>query len=340
MVMEPRKQDILRAVVEDFTVTGVPVGSKSLAQSRFINLSSATIRNELSELADQGYVLKPHTSAGRVPTDRGYRYFVDFLMDLEEIPWAVRAFIDQELGSVSADGQAMVDRVASTLAQVTGNAAIATAPHGSQARVKHLDLVCLEPTEVLLVLVVEGNLVRQQVAPLSVLTDQATLTRLSNKLNQELLGADRDMVRHALTLSPAPLEQEVLEALAEALQHFEVGAEAMVVHDGVRNLLRQPEFSETARLQEVLEVLEETRHLGALLQQLARGQGLQIVIGSENLASQFRFCTLILSTYGPSRQVKGVIGVLGPTRMDYGQTVARLQAVASRASERLLDLRG
>src|SRR5437870_4036008 len=135
--MEPRKQDILKAVVREFTVTAVPVGSQALVSRHFVNLSSATVRNELSELAELGYLVQPHTSAGRIPTDRGYRYFVDFLMEMEPVPGRVESYIQGELRTAPADPQALLERVATTVATVTRNAAIATLPHGPQARIKH-----------------------------------------------------------------------------------------------------------------------------------------------------------------------------------------------------------
>ncbi len=336
--MEQRKQQILKAVVHEFTVSAQPVGSQSLASRYFLNLSSATIRNEMSELADLGYLAQPHTSAGRVPTDRGYRYFVDFLMDSEPVPAEVRSYIHDEVTAAPSDAQAIVERLATTVATVTQNAAVVTAPHGPRARIKHIDLVSLEPRDVLLILLVEGNLIRQQVVRVSYDTDQAELSRLANKLNRELSGRDRDDVRLRLQRTAGGLEEELMVRLSEALEMFERGAETLVVHDGVRNLLLQPEFTEASRLHEVLEVLEETRHLTALLQQLVGESDLQIVIGSENAATQLRSCAIILTTYGPSRRLKGVLGVLGPTRMRYGQIVGRLQVAAHAASERMTEL--
>src|SRR5947199_5664150 len=135
--MEDRKQAILRAVVHEFTTSAVPVGSQALQSRYFVNLSSATIRSELAELADQGYLTQPHTSAGRVPTDSGYRYFVDFLMDLEPVPDRVKAYIQDEVRTAPADVEGMVERVAMTLAEVTRNASVASAPQGALARIKH-----------------------------------------------------------------------------------------------------------------------------------------------------------------------------------------------------------
>jgi heat-inducible transcriptional repressor len=336
--MEPRKQDILKAVVREFTVTAVPVGSQALVSRHFVNLSSATVRNELSELADLGYLVQPHTSAGRIPTDRGYRYFVDFLMDLQAVPTQLETFIQGELRSAPADPQALLERVATTVAAVTQNAAIATLPHGPQVRLKHVDLVSLEPTEVLVILLVEGNLIRQQIMSVSRPVEQSELSRLANKLNRDLVGKDRDGLDLRLKRLGRGLEKEILTRLAQTLELFEQGVETLVLHDGVRNLLRQPEFAEASRLHQVLEVLEETRHLATLLQELVGESEMQIVIGSENQATQLRSCTVVLTTYGPTRRIRGVLGVLGPTRMDYGQVVARLQAVARRASERMSEV--
>ena len=337
-MMENRKQAILRAVVNEFTASAVPVGSQALQSRYFVNLSSATIRSELAELADLGYLAQPHTSAGRVPTDSGYRYFVDFLMDLESIPDDVESFIDAELRQAPADVQGMVEKVAMTLAAVTRNASVASAPQGSQARIKHVDLVSLEPSEVLLIILLEGNLLRQQVVSVAQEATQVELTQLAGKLNTTLAGRASEEVRLSYDSTVLGLEKELLGRVVAILDIYEKGSEGLVVHDGLRNLLRQPEFAESSRLHQVLEVLEETRYLTVLLRQLIGESDLQIVIGSENASSQLQGCAVVLTTYGPSNRLKGMLGVIGPTRMAYSQTVARLRAVARGASERMAEL--
>jgi heat-inducible transcriptional repressor len=336
--MENRKEAILRAVVQEFTTSAVPVGSQALHSRYFVNLSSATIRSELAELADRGYLIQPHTSAGRIPTDSGYRYFVDFLMDLEEVPERVRVFINEELAHATNDVQGLVERVAMTTAAVTQNASVASAPHGSQGQIKHVDLVSLEPKEVLLILLLEGNLLRQQVVQVTEVAGQPELTLLASKLNGTLVGKAGEEVRRRYDGAALGLEKELLGRIVAALDQYEQGAENLVVHDGVRNLLRQPEFAESSRLQQVLEVLEETRYLTVLLRELIGNSDLQIVIGSENASSQLQGCAVVLTTYGPSNHLKGVLGVIGPTRMEYSQTVARLRAVARSASDRMAEL--
>ncbi len=336
--MEGRKQAVLRAVVNQFTTSAVPVGSQALQSRYFVNLSSATIRSELADLVDLGYLAQPHTSAGRVPTDSGYRYFVDFLMDLEPIPDKVKAYIQDELGSAPADEQGMVERVAMTLAAVTQNASVASAPQGSLARIKHLDLVSLEPKEVLLILLLEGNLLRQQVVETSEAATQAELTRLAARLNAAFSGRASDEARRRYEAASLGLEKELLGRVIAVVDAYEKGSDNLVVHDGVRNLLRHPEFAESSRVHQVLEVLEETRYLTVLLRQLIGDSELQIVIGSENMSSQLQGCAVVLTTYGPSDRLKGVLGVIGPTRMAYSQTVARLQTVARTASDRMAAL--
>ncbi len=335
--MEQRKQDVLKAVVTEFTVSGVPVGSRSLVARHFDKLSSATIRNELADLVERGYLEQPHASAGRRPTDLGYRYFVDFLMDLEAVPAGVESYIELELQSAPAEPQALTERMATVTARVTGTAAVVSAPTGPRARVKHVDLVALEGTEVLLILLVEGNLLRQRVLSLQTPADQPRLSELAAAFNQELLGKDRQDVQDRSALALDPLESEVLSRLADALRDFDDGAGTLVVHDGVRNLLQQPEFADAMRLHEVLEVLEETRLLAALLKDLARETDLAIVIGSEHRTQQLRSTTVVLTTYGPSRRLRGVVGAIGPTRMEYGKIVGRLRAVARSASERMVE---
>ncbi|MGH7903250.1 MAG: heat-inducible transcriptional repressor HrcA [Candidatus Dormibacteraceae bacterium] len=336
--MEERKQAILKAVVQEFTETALPVGSRMLASRHFLTVSPATIRGELAELSEAGYLIQPHTSAGRVPSDSGYRYFVDFLMGAEAVPRRVRAYIEAELRNTPLDLQTLVERAAMTIATVTQNASVVSAPHGPQARIKHVDLVSLEPAAVLLILLLGGNLLRQQVTTISRETSQEDLSRLASAINGSLAGKDREHVRGQMEKLAPGTELEILIRIQEVLEQFERGSEALVVHDGVRNLLKQPEFSETARLQEVLEVLEESRQLSAVLREMVGDSDLQMAIGSENATDQLRGCTIVVTTYGPPGGIKGTMGVVGPTRMRYGQTVGRLRVVARAASDRMAEL--
>jgi heat-inducible transcriptional repressor len=179
---------------------------------------------------------------------------------------------------------------------------------------------------------------RQQVLQVSQPATQADLSKMAARLNTSLAGRGGEDVRQRYDSAALGLEKEILGRIVAALNQYDKGAESLVVHDGVRNLLRQPEFAESSRVQQVLEVLEETRYLTVLLRELIGESDLQIVIGSENASSQLQGCAVVLTTYGPSNRLKGVLGVIGPTRMAYSQTVARLQAVARSASGRMAEL--
>ncbi|MGA8014635.1 MAG: heat-inducible transcriptional repressor HrcA [Candidatus Dormiibacterota bacterium] len=329
--LDSRKEQILKAVVSDYTATGVPVGSHALAL-HLASWSAATIRNELSTLVEVGYLLQPHTSAGRVPSDRGYRYYVDFLMEEEALPGAVRRQLEPRLAAMPQDLEGVLEMAAQVLSTAVDALSIVTGPQSRSAAIKHLDLVSLDPAHALLVLVLEGNLVRQHALVLSWETGQEELSTLARRLNVELAGLEADQVATRADAGPAdPLHAEVVSEIAEFLHSFESRQDALIVHDGVRNLLRQPEFGDVQRLGQVLEIIEQDRILGELL--LAAfdpGRPVTVMIGTESGIAQLSSCSLVLTTYraGPSRG--GTVGVLGPTRMPYAQVAPRVRYVAER----------
>ena len=332
-----RKEQILRAVVSDYTVTGIPVGSQLLAAKYFVALSSATIRNELADLVGTGYLQQPHTSAGRIPTDRGYRYFVDFLMDQEAPPANIRRAARQEFERAPRHLEGILELSAMVLAQITENVSLVTAPQANEARIKHIDLVSLDPQSVLVILVLEGNLLRQEVLALPRPVSQDDLSKMASLLNQEVRGATGDDL-HARLDGLGPQEQEqrhILERIAESIARYDSQRQTAVLHDGVRNLFRQPEFLDVSRLEELLELLEEGAQLSAALQQVAFEKDVEVIIGRQNPSTELRECSLVLTTYKMSDRSRGSIGVIGPTRMRYGQVVARVRMVSQLTSEAL-----
>jgi heat-inducible transcriptional repressor len=338
--LDERKQQILKAVVSDYTVTGMPVGSQVLAAKYFIALSSATIRNELADLVGTGYLQQPHTSAGRIPTDRGYRYFVDFLMEPEAASATVRRTVKQEFESAPRSVDGILEKAAMILSQVTENVSLVTAPEVSESRIKHIDLVSLEPQSVLIILVLEGNLIKQQVVHLDRATSQDDLSRMAAMLNQKVKGQTAEELSVRLgQLGPDRSEQRrIIERLIESITTHQTQRQTVVLHDGVRNLLRHPEFVEVSRLEELMELLEQGAQLATILQQVAFDKDVEIIIGRENTSSGLRECSLVLTTYKMADQIRGTIGVIGPTRMHYGQVVARVRLVSHATSEVLSHL--
>ncbi|HXA28847.1 MAG TPA: heat-inducible transcriptional repressor HrcA, partial [Candidatus Angelobacter sp.] len=270
--LDRRKQQILKAVVSDYTETGVPVGSNALAGKYMLAWSSATIRNELANLVDIGYLLQPHTSAGRIPTDVGYRYYVDFLMEEEAVPSTVRRQADPVFAQPGMAVEDLLESAAQVLATLTDAVSIVTGPQGAIAQLKHLDLVSLAPRHALVILVLEGNLIRQQPVELSQEAAQETLSALAAELNRELMGLDSPAIAARRGAAPehpvASLRDELIDHILTFMRAVDARQDTMVVHDGVRNLLRQPEFGDVLRLQQVLDVVEEERVLGQVLASL------------------------------------------------------------------------
>jgi heat-inducible transcriptional repressor len=329
--LDARKEQILKAVVADYTATGVPVGSHALAL-HLASWSAATIRNELATLVEVGYLLQPHTSAGRVPSDRGYRYYVDFLMEEEALPATVRRQLEPQLALMPQDVEGILESAAQVLATAVDALSIVTGPGGERAAVKHLDLVSLDPDHALLVLVLEGNLVRQQPLLLSRSADQEELSRLAQRLNREVTGLDAEEIATRVGPDPAaPLHAEVLADIVDYLRSLPSQQDSLIVHDGVRNLLHQPEFGDVQLLAQVLEIVEQERVLGELLSMAFDPQRpLTVMIGRESGISQLSACSLVLTTYRTGGRGAGTVGVLGPTRMPYAQVAPRVRFVAER----------
>src|ERR1700704_5722085 len=311
--LDERKQQILKAVVSDYTVTGMPVGSQGLAATSFIALSSATIRNELADLVGTGYLQQPHTSAGRIPTDRGYRYFVDFLMAPEAASPTIRRTVKQEFESAPRSVDGILEKAAMVLSQVTDNVSLVTAPEVSESRIKHIDLVSLEPQSVLIILVLEGNLIKQEVVHLERTTTQEDLSRMAAMLNQKVKGQTADELSGRLDLlGPDRAEQRrIIERLIESISTHQAQRQTVVLHDGVRNLLRHPEFVEVGRLEELMELLEQGAQLASILQQVEFEKDVEIIIGRENTSSGLRECSLVLTTYKMTDRFPGPSGGSG-----------------------------
>ncbi|MFN2568833.1 MAG: heat-inducible transcriptional repressor HrcA [Candidatus Dormibacteria bacterium] len=326
--LDERKKQILKAVVFDYTETAVPVGSHALA-AHLSSWSSATIRNELANLVDIGYLLQPHTSAGRVPSDLGYRYYVDFLMEEEELPAGVRRQMQPYLGELPLALEELLEVAAMVLAIATDAVSLVTGPRSLRTALKHVDVVSLDGSHALLILVTEGNLVRHQSISLSREATQSELSEVAGRLNARLptLGEPSDA---GAVESQTPLRQEIADHIVAFMKGVDSRQDALVVHDGVRNLLHQPEFGDPGRLQQVLDVVEEERILGDVLASLDVDQGIHVMIGRESGIEQLDQCSLVLTTYRAGGGRIGTVGVLGPTRMRYSQVAPRVRYVSQR----------
>jgi heat-inducible transcriptional repressor len=338
VAIEERKLEVLRAIVEDFIATNEPVGSKALADRHNLGVSPATIRNDMALLEEEGLIAQPHTSAGRIPTDAGYRIFVDRLTLVKPLSMverrAIHAFLDE-----GVDLDDVLHRAVRTLAQLTRNVAVVQYPSLSRSRVRHIELVELSPSRLMIVLITDTGRVEQRVVELPGPVATDTVADLRNTLNSKL--HDRPLAEAPAIINELPatvsgelhgLVSTLIAVLLEALveSHSE-----RVVLGGTANLTEHP--SDFPVLQPVLEALEEQVVLLRLLDQSATSSQIVVSIGNENEHAGLVATSVVASSYRARGTALGAVGVLGPRRMDYGHTMARVAAVARYVGELLAE---
>ncbi len=326
---EPRKLEVLRAIVEDYVHTREPVGSKALVERHHLGVSSATIRNDMAALEEEGLIAAPHTSSGRIPTDKGYRLFVDQLSSVKPLSAAERRAISVLLeGSTDLDD--VLERTVRTLAHLTNQVAVVQYPRSGAAAVRHIEFVSLAGRQVLVVLILASGKVEQSVIDLGAAMDDVELAGLRQVFLAELHGVavvslPEVVARIPLLVSPA--EQGPAARLAQGLALVSRNArEDRIVMAGTANLARSNNDFPLS-IGPVLDALEEQVVLLRLLEAMAQDSlGMAVVIGRENPHDSLAEASVVASSYGPGAGAK--LGVVGPTRMDYPNTMSSVRAVA------------
>ena len=336
--MSERQRMILRLVVREYVATGRPVSSKTLVENSGIGVSSATIRNEMAALEELGYLEHLHTSGGRVPTDQGYRYFVAHLMGDFELPSSEQLTILHQFRQVELQLEQWIELAAATLARAAGNVSLVSAPIPQSPRLRHIELVSLQPRLGLVILVTTDGAVRQVMVHWPEDADQETLSPLADTLASSLRGLTADEVS-ARAAGATGLARAALDQIATALRGMTTSG-APVRHSGLEHVLSQPEFSDAAEAQELLALLGGGSFLSAMLPRLEEGPGVQVFIGHENPADELRRLGVVVSTYGVDGEVVGVLGVVGPTRMAYDRSISSVRYMARLMSDLMADLRG
>ena len=335
-----RQQAVLRLIVQEYVATGRAVGSKALTERHAIGVSPATIRHEMADLETAGYVQHLHTSGGRIPTDRGYRYFVHHLLGDVELPSAEQIMIRHQFRQVELQLEQWMELAATVLAEAAGNVSVVTAPRTAVPRVRHLELIALQPRLGLLILVTADSSVRQVMAHWPEAANQETLSRLADALVVDVRGLSAEEVA-ARAAGASGLARFVLDQLAAALRGLDAAERTEIRHSGIENVLAQPEFSGAgteAQAQGLLALLRGGTFLSALLPHLEAGPDVQVFIGDENPADELRRFGVVVSTYGVDGAVTGVLGVLGPTRMAYGRSISSVRYMARLMSDLMSDL--
>lgn len=337
--LTPRQRVLLGLLVREYTQSAAPVGSKWLAAQYALSVSPATIRNELAYLEGLGLVRQPHTSAGRVPTESGYRYFVGNLMLEHELSLDDRRRIRHQFHQLGLELTQWLRLSAAVLADTVRNAALVTTPKAAQVRFKHMELVSTYGTAVLLVLVLQDGTVRQQGLLVREAMAQADLSAVSDRLSARCVGLSPSEIE-ALPSSGSPFEQEVLAMVVALMRDAERSATLESYHEGVRHLLAQPEFSSGAGADRALQLIEGDWLVAKVLPQVFSADGVTVIIGSDEALPEASDLGLVLTRYGVGRDLVGALGVVGPARMQYERVVPAVRYMAGLLSGLVWELFG
>jgi heat-inducible transcriptional repressor len=346
--LSQRKQEILRALVEEYIHSAIPVASETLVRKYHLNFSSATVRHELAGLEEAHLIYQPHTSAGRVPTDLGYRYFVEYLMHESALSLNEQRLIRHQFYQVQDQLDQWVRLTASVMARLLHSAAVMTSPRANVGYLKHFEVLSVTDLAAHLVLVLRDGTVKQQRLLLEAPIDQEELSVLAarlNKLFQEKNAIEVEALSGKFDFSP--IERLIATTIARILEQHGDPLGDVFYRDGVVNILEQPEYSRMGpeeerneRVRKVMEVLEQNRFLPVLASQLRATDGVQVIIGGENEWDDMRDVSLVVARYGQEGKIGGLLGVIGPTRMQYGRAIAVVRYMTQVMNDLLAEMYG
>jgi len=329
--LDERKMKILQAIIRNYLETGEPVGSRTISKYTDLNLSSATIRNEMADLEELGYIVQPHTSAGRIPSDKGYRLYVDQMMEEKEREV-------EELKGILLEKEDKMDhllkQVAKVLAQNTNYATMISAPQIHRNKVKFIQLSRVDTHQLLAVIVIEGNVIKNNILNVEEVLDDETLLKLNILLNTHLNGLSLEEIN--LSMITAMKQQagihssivgNVIDAVADAIKADE---DLEIYTSGANNIFKYPELADNQKASELINTFEEKQLLNELVvDRLAdeNNTGIQIYIGDETPVKTMKDCSIVTATYELEEGMKGTIGIIGPKRMDYDKVVGTLKTL-------------
>ena len=328
--LNERKLKILKAVIQNYLETGEPVGSRTISKYTDLNLSSATIRNEMADLEELGYIVQPHTSAGRIPSDKGYRLYVDMLMQDKE--QEVTEIKEQMLEKADKMDQ-LLKQAARVLANSTNYATMVSAPVSAKNRLKFIQLSQVDEEQLIAVIVLEGNIVKNQILKVDEELDSETLLKLNMLLNTTLNGMAIDQITLGLIAKlkeqagiHSGVISDVLDAVANVIQ---LEQDMEIYTSGATNIFRYPELSDKQSAQEIISAFEEKQQLSELVTQTlsSDSKGIQVYIGNETPVQNMKDCSVVTATYELGEGMQGTIGIIGLKRMDYERVMDTLKTL-------------
>lgn len=337
MQLSERKIKILQAIIRNYLETGEPVGSRTISKYTDLNLSSATIRNEMSDLEEMGYILQPHTSAGRIPSDKGYRLYVDTMMEEKDREL-------EELKEMMLQREDKMDhllkQVAKLLATNTNYASMISAPVIHSNKIKFIQLSRVDANQLLAVVVAEGNVIKNNIVQTDEVLDDETLLKLNILLNTHLNGLTLEEINLSMISAlkhqagiHSGIVSDVIDAIAQSIKAEE---DLEIYTSGVNSIFKYPELADNEKASEIINTFEEKQMLTELVQESLSNEsdtGIQVYIGNETPIQSMKDCSVVTATYELGEGMRGTIGIIGPKRMDYDRVIGTLKTITHQLDE-------
>ena len=337
MQLDERKTKILQAIIRNYLETGEPVGSRTISKYTDLNLSSATIRNEMADLEEMGYIIQPHTSAGRIPSDKGYRLYVDTMMEQKDKEL-------QEMKEMMLEKEDKMDtllkQVAKLLAVNTNYASMISAPAVHKNKLKFIQLSRVDVNQMLAVIVMEGNVIRNNILPVSEELSDENILKLNILLNTHLNGLAIEEINLAMIQNlkqQAGIHSEIISNVVDAIaEGIKADEDLEIYTSGTNNIFKYPELADQQRASEIINTFEEKQMLTELVQDNLYDEnntGIQVYIGDETPISSMKDCSVVTATYELGEGMRGTVGIIGPKRMDYDKVVDALKTITHQLDE-------
>lgn len=328
--LDDRKMKILQTIIKTYLETGEPVGSRTISKCADLSLSSATIRNEMADLEDLGYIIQPHTSAGRIPSDKGYRWYVDTL--IEEKEQEVTEIKEQMLQKADKMDQ-LLKQAAKVLAANTNYATMISAPTYNRNKLKFIQLSQVDESQVIAVIVMEGNIIKNKIITVGEELGNETLLKLNMLLNTNLTGMSIEEINLGMIArlkEQAGIHSEVISDVLDAVANVIQVDDLEIYTSGATNIFKYPELSDKQSAQEIISAFEEKQQLASIVSQTLSeedNRGIQVYIGNETPVKNMKDCSVVTATYELGEGMQGTIGIVGPKRMDYEHVMKTLKTM-------------
>lgn len=344
MFLDDRKRRILQAIIDDYIGTAEPIGSRTIAKKYELGLSSATIRNEMADLEEMGYLAQPHTSAGRIPSDKGYRLYVDHLMKVSELSLEDIDNIRNAMGVHINELSQLIRHASMIMSRITKYTSMAATPQMKKSVLKAIQVVPIEPGKALVIVVTNAGVVRNNLTKISETVSPENLIKISSIVNEKLSGLTIEQINLPVIMDiekQIDVSKEILiPILSGVADCINLIDDPEVYLDGVTNILNYPEFRDVVKAKEFLSLLDEKDVLSRLLSGNKESTGINIQIGNENELDEIKDCSLVTATYSVGDFVLGSIGVIGPTRMEYSRVISSMNYIRKKINHEIIKLIG